>query len=306
MNRDWFCALVLVILSMAVPAAAAPKGKMVLGMAGEPSSFDPHLVTSPPQSTTFPLVFDTLLFRDHAGKFTPRLAASYRLVSPTVWEFKLREGIHFPNGEPMDAHAVKYSIERIIDPKLKSRMFTYFRSVDHVEVSDHYTARIHTKYPDMYLISPLALYAQIIPPKYYQEHDLKYLATHPVGSGPYRLMRWKKGEELVFEANPGHWDPARQRIKTAIVKIIPEPTTRVAALVAGDVDIIEDVPPQLISLVKTKSSLEIITDRSPRTCYLVMVIKPGAPWADPRVRRALNYGKDADTITRYVLQSYAR
>ena len=306
MKRNGISALVLAFLWLATPAAAAPKGKIVLGIGGEPSTFDPHILSNTPQSTTHPLVFDTLLFRDNTGKIVPSLAVSYRLVSPTVWEFKLRAGAKFANGEPVDAHAVKYSIERIVDPKTKSRIISLFRSVDHVEVVDPLTARIHTKYPDMYLISPLILYGQIVPPKYFQSHDMKYLATNPVGSGPYRLVRWKKGEEVVFEANPSHWDPSRPPIKTAVVKIIPEPTTRVAALVAEDVDIIEAVPPQLTGLVKSNPNLEIVSGKSPRTCYVIMIIKPGAPWADVQVRRALNYAVEKDSIIQHLLQGYAR
>ena len=302
----WAVAWGLTFLWAAASPDAAPKGKIVVGIAGEPNTFDPHIITSPPQSLTLPLVFDTLLVRDRAGKIRPSLAASYRLVSPTVWEFKLREGAKFSNGEPVDAHAVKFSIERIIDPKTKSRIISFFRSVDRVEVVDRYTARIHTKYPDMYLISPLVLYAQIVPPKYYQSHDMKYLAIHPVGSGPYRLARWKKGEELLFEASPTHWDPSRPSIKTGVVKIVPEPTTRVAALVAGDLDIIEAVPPQLTGLVKSNPNLRVVSGKSPRTCYVVMIIKPGAPWADVRVRKALNYAVEKDGIIRHLLQGYAR
>lgn len=308
MKRGWISALVfsLGFWCVSAPAVAAPKGKLILGMAGEPTTFDPHIITSPPQNTTFPLVFDTLLSRDKTGKIVPWLATSHRLVRPTLWEFKLRDGVKFTNGEPADAHAVKFSLERIINPKTKSRQISFFRSISHVEVVDQRTAQIHTKYPDMFLSTVLAQYGQIVPPKYYQGHDMKYLAANPVGSGPYRLVRWKKGEELIFEASPSYRDASKIRIKTGIVKIIPEPTTRVAALVAGDIDIAEDVPPQLTPLVKSKPGLEVISDKSPRVCYVLMVIKPGAPWANVLVRKALNYVKDVDSIVKHVLQGYGR
>ncbi|MFC1492185.1 ABC transporter substrate-binding protein [Nitrospinota bacterium] len=308
MKRGWIYGLVLVLMLAwtAGGVDGAPTGKVVVGMAGEPSTFDPHRITGTPISRALPNVFDTLLWRSRGGGIIPHLAKSYRLVTPTVWEFKLRKGIKFTNGEPLDAHAVKYSIERIKDPKLKSRQYGYFRSLDHVEVVDRYTVRVHTKYPDMFIISPFSQYGQIVPPKYYKSHDLKYLARHPVGSGPFTMVRWKKGQEIVYEANPNYWKPGVPRVKTAITKKIPEPTTRVAALAAGDVDLIDAIPPQLVPLVKSKPNLEVLAGPGVRTCYINMVIKPGAPWADVRVRRALNYAVDKDTIIKYILQGHAR
>ncbi|MFC1491101.1 ABC transporter substrate-binding protein [Nitrospinota bacterium] len=285
--------------------AAAPKGKMTYGTAGSVKTFDPHRVTGFPLGNNYPLVFDTLLFWSPEGKVIPSLAKSYRLVRPGVWEFKLRKGVKFSNGEPVDAHAVKFSLERIVNPKLKSRQISYFRSIDHVEVVDRYTARLHTKYPDMFIIAPLAQYGQIVPPKYYKSKKLKYLARHPVGSGPYRLKSWKKGVGMVYEANPNYWKPGVPRIKHVVMKVIPEPTTRVSALAAGDVDLIDAIPPQLIKLVKGNPKLEVIAGPSPRTCMLYPIIKKGTPWADRRVRQALNYAMDKNSIVKNVLQGRA-
>ncbi len=285
---------------------AAPKGTVTIGLAGEPSTFDPHRITGYPMNHHYPLVFDNLVFRDFSGKIVPNLAKSFSYVKPDVIEFKLREGLKFTNGEPVDAHAVKFSLERIVDPKLKSRQIGYFRSIDHVEVVSRYVARVHLKYPDQFVIGPLAGYGAIVPPKYYKSHDLKFLARKPVGSGPYKLVRWRKGDELVYEANPNYWNPARQRFKRAVIKLIPEPTTRVAALAAGDVDAVNAVPPQLDNLVKGNSKLDLLQGGSGRTCYIIMVIKKGTPWYDVRVRKALNLAIDKDSIIKNVLQGYGQ
>ncbi|MFC1491910.1 ABC transporter substrate-binding protein [Nitrospinota bacterium] len=308
MKKRYLIALLLAVVWVwaAGTVAAAPKGKLVIGLAGAPSTFDPHRITSFPANMQYPLVFDNLVFRDPAGKIVPRLATSWRVVKPTVWEFKLRKGIKFSNGEPVDAHAVKYSIERIIDPKLKSRQYGYFRSIDHAEVVDRYTVRIHTKYPDTFLVEPLTSYGQIVPPKYYKSHDLKYLARHPVGSGPYRLVRWKKGQEFVYEAKPNYWMPGVPRIKRGVIKIISEPTTRVSALVAGDVDMINAVPPQLLPLVEANPKVEVVSGEGQKVCRITIIIKPGSPWEKVEVRKALNYAVDKDSIVKHILQGYAK
>ena len=306
-KRCFFWLLMMVVFVWtAGGVAAAPTGKVTIGLSGEPSTFDPHRITGLPLQFAYPLVFDNLFYYDYSGKLIPRLAKSHRQVKPKMWEFKIREGIKFSNGEPLDAHAVKFSIDRIMDPKLKSRQFGFFRSIDRIEVVDRYTMRIHTKYPDTFLIPPLALLGQVVPPKYYKSHDLKYLARHPVGSGPYRLVKWSKGEELVYEANPNYWRPGVPRIKTGVVKIISEPTTRVSALLAGDVDIIDVVPPQLVTMVKSKADkLDIVSGQSSRSCRVIMIIKPGAPWDNVKVREALNYAVDKDSIIKNIMQGHA-
>ncbi|MFC1491978.1 ABC transporter substrate-binding protein, partial [Nitrospinota bacterium] len=105
---------------------------------------------------------------------------------------------------------------------------------------------------------------------------------------------------------PDYWDPSQNRFKTGIVKLIPEPTTRVAALVAGDVDIINAVPPHLAKMVKSNPKLDLISGRSARTCYIIMPIKKGNPWYDVRVRKALNYAVDKKSIIKNILQGHGK
>jgi peptide/nickel transport system substrate-binding protein len=287
-------------------ADAARKDKVTMAMAGEPSTFDPHLLTSPPVAMTHALVFDTLLFYDYQGKIIPNVAKSYRRAGPKIWEFKLHKGIKFTNGEPLDGNAVKFSIERILDRTLKSRQFNYFRPVKTVEVIGTHTVRIHMKSPDSFLIAALGQLGHIVPPKYYSSHDRKFLARNPVGSGPYKLAKWKKGSELVFKANPNYWNRSVRVVKTGVIKIIPEPTTRVAALVSGAVDMINSVSPQFLPMVKGNSNTEIVSGESPYTCYINLTIKKGTPWSDVRVRKAINYALDKELIIKNVLSNLAK
>ena len=304
MKKYSIFALLFALMLIAVGASAAPKGDLRVAVAADPTTFDPHTRTGAPMSNTWPLVFDTLLYRTPEGKFEPNLATSYKWVKPTVLELKIRKGVKFHNGEVVNAHAVKYSLDRIFDPKLKSRIKNFYRSVKNVEVVDDYTVRINTKHPDSFLFSPLSGYGHIVPPKYYKSHDLKFLARNPIGSGPYKLTKWRKGSEMIFEASPGYWNPSKQKFKRGIVSVVPEPTTRVSALLSGRADIVKDVPPQMASMVNANPNLETAVGHGPKACFIIMVLKDGAPWNNVKIRQAVNYAVDKKSIVKNVLQGY--
>ena len=307
MKRIWMFSLAALVLMMiaAGGAVGAGKDKLLIGMPGDPTSFDPHIRNGLPMFQSWPLVFDNILTRDPSGKIMPNLAESWRYVNSKVLELKIRKGVKFHNGEPVDAHAVKYSLDRIFDPKLKGRIKNFYRTIKSVEVVDSHTVRVHTKNPDRYLLSPLADFSAVVPPKHYGSAKLKDLSRRPVGSGPYRLTKWRKGSEMVFEAVPGYWNPKRQRVKTVVVKVIPEATTRVSALLANSVDMIKNIPPQMVTLAKSKPDVDVVSGPGPKACSVLMVLKDGAPWMDKRVRQAVNYGIDKESIIKNVLQGYA-
>tara|TARA_B100000686_G_scaffold50425_1_gene54137 strand:- start:9822 stop:11345 length:1524 start_codon:yes stop_codon:yes gene_type:complete len=308
MKRIWLFPFFLIFaLILSTHAISAPKGKAIFGFAGSVKTFDPHRITGFSNSSHYPMVFDNLIFRTKDGKLVPKLAKSYRQINSTLWEFKLQTGVKFSNGEDMDAHAVKFSLERIVNPKLKSRQISYFRNIKKVEVVDKYTARVHLKKRDMFFLPPLSQYGQIVPPKYYSGKSKKHLARNPVGSGPYILKKWKGKYQFHYEAVSNYWDKRYlPQIKTVIVNIIPEPTTRMAALVAGDVDFADSVSPQLITMAKANPQIQVVAVPSSRTCYLYPIIKKGSPWENVKVRQAVNYALDKDALVNTVLEGYGR
>jgi peptide/nickel transport system substrate-binding protein len=166
--------------------------------------------------------------------------------------------------------------------------------------------RIHTKVPDAVLEKQLTVYGFIVPPKYYSSHPLDYLATRPVGSGPYKLVRWRKHQEMVLEANPDYMNPDLPRIKTAVIKFIPEAATRVAGLVSGELDFIEGVPPQMATLVDRNPQVESMNFLQPRSAGVLMVTTKGGPLGDMRVRQALNHAVDVDSIVKNVLKGHGK
>jgi peptide/nickel transport system substrate-binding protein len=306
--------LVLGLLVLAGPmvAAAQPAGRVVLAQGVDPTTLDPHNHEETPAYNVLLNLYDTLLFRDKDLKLIPWLAESWRVVNPTTWEFKIRKGAKFHNGEEVDAEAVKFSLDRLFTPDNKMRQAPNFTLVDRVEVVDKATVRVHTKKPFPTLENQLALRGAIVPPKYFKEKDGAFLAKNPVGSGPYKFVRWAKDEAVTLEANESWWGGA-PKVKTLVIRPIPEATTRVAALQAGEVDVVTNVPPHLIKQVESDAKLYVSKAPSVRVLFLWVythqydkehkVVGPyNGPTKDKRVRQALNYAVNIDEVIKNVLE----
>ena len=139
-------------------------------------------------------------------KIGPQLAEAVQQEGPTVWTIRLREGLKFSNGEPLDAEAVKFSIERMQNPDLKSPIRGWWTGFKTIEVVDPRTLKITTTAPDPLFRARMTLLAPV-PPKYVRESGDAAFARKPVGSGPYRLVDWKRDDAVVLEANPSYAGP---------------------------------------------------------------------------------------------------
>src|SRR3972149_5951205 len=220
------------VLGLVLLAAAQPAGRVVIAQGVHPTTLDPQNHEETPAYNVLLNLYDTLLFRDKDLKLIPWLAESWRGVNTTPREFKLRRDGKFHNGEEVDAEAVKFSLERLINPELKMRQAPNFTLVDRIEAADKHTVRILTKKPFPTLENQLALRGAVVPPKYFKEKDGPTLAKNPVGSGPYKFVKWAKDEAITLEANEQWWGGAPQG-KTLGFRPIPEHTTRHAGLQAG-------------------------------------------------------------------------
>jgi peptide/nickel transport system substrate-binding protein len=180
-------------------------------------------------------MYDTLLFRDANLKLIPWLAESWRMVNPTTWEFKLRKGAKFHNGEDVDAEAVKYSLERIIDPNTKpQRQITCFNLVERVNgrggqvhgAGDHHEALPGAR-------EQPGAPGQHRPAEVLQVPRLRAPGQESRGLGPLQVVRWAKDEQIVMEANEQWWG-GRPKIKTLIFRPILEHAVWVAGLGLSD------------------------------------------------------------------------
>jgi peptide/nickel transport system substrate-binding protein len=314
----WRVAVVMLsIVLVPLAAGAAPAGKVVIAQGVDPTTLDMMHQQEQPASNVGAQMFESLIERDQNLKLAPALAIELpRLVAPTVWEFKLRKGVKFHNGEDFNAESVKFSIERLINPANKLRGSTSFAPIDRVEIVDAYTVKIHTKKPWPVFASHIALrQAAMYPPKESAGKDPAAISKNPIGTGPYRFVRWAKDEEIVMEAFPGYWGGA-PKIKTIVWKPIPDDAVRVAALQNGEIDVAVNIPPHLAGIIDKHPKIFLSTAPSIRTIQLMIYThqmdanhKPTGPYngptADKRVRQALAYAIDADAIIKGVMDGKA-
>jgi peptide/nickel transport system substrate-binding protein len=281
----------------------APKDAVVIAQGVDPTTLDPHYRYDSPAFNITVNIFENLLIRSADLKIEPLLAASYRLINDTTWEFTLRKGVKFHNGEDFNAASVKFSLERLADPKNKLQQ-TGLQIIERVDILDEYKVRIITKKPYPYLDAQLTLIGAMLPPKYVQDKGIANIGTHPVGTGAYKLVRWLKDDQLELEANPGYWRGV-PRIKKAIFRPIPEDTSRVAGLQTRELDVIVNIPPHLANLMNWKGRSTVSKISSARTIFLVLDNTRGGPTADVRVRKAIAMAIDQDKIIKNILEGNA-
>jgi peptide/nickel transport system substrate-binding protein len=307
--------LLLLSAWSAVAAGATTRGQIVIAQGVSPTTLDPHMHDGTPTHNVLLNVYDTLLFRDQDLRLMPWLAESWRMVNPTTWEFKLRAGVKFHNGEEFDANAVKWSLDRLRDPKLNSVQAVYFRLVTSVDVLDRSTVRIVTRRPFPTLPNQLALRGAIMAPKHFAGKDTAFVSRAPVGTGAYRVVRWDRDEQVVLEAND-HWWGGPPTIKRLIFRSIPEDSVREAALRAGEIDLAVNMPPHLLPAIQADPRLYVSTAPSARTIFIPLYshrfdsahrpLGPiQGPTGDRRVRQAILAAVYPEDIIRTVLYGHA-
>ena len=275
-----------------------PSGQLTISEVSDIITVDPKFLKGRQTQNVVRLMFDSLYHRDNDMQIIPWLATSLENPDELTWRFHLREGVKFHNGNDFKANDVKFSIERLMED---DSVWNTASFVDRVEVVDDYTVDIITQEPFAAFMTRLVLW-HMTDEEYFNEVGEEGFLESPVGTGPYKFVEWVKDERVVLEANEDYWRGA-PNIGTIIFTPIPENATRLAALEAGDVDIVSEVPPEYID--QPGEGVEIATVPGTRAFYLGMNVNV-APFDDIRVRQAMNYAVDVDSIIEFVLNGLAR
>ena len=284
-----------VVPAMAPPAAAAQKVLQV-GIAAFPDNLSTSLSSYASRNLLFQM-YEGLVARGNDSNLQPALAERWEALSPTQWRFYLRKGVTFHNGTPFTAEDVKDTFDYILGDNIygiKSRV----DQLEKVDVVDPYTVEFTTRAPFPTLLIALAE-IPIESKAYIAKVGREGAQKHPVGTGPFEFVRWVPGDTLELRASKTYWDGTPQ-IERVIMRQIPEGSTRVASLLAGETQIIEEVPMDLIDAVKRSSKAEIASVES--TVGLMFTFdtrKP--PFDNPKVREALNYAVNKELILEKLL-----
>ena len=300
--------LLAVALSLAAagPAPAQDRARskeVVIALGAEPRTMLAVTIVDWTTNTQLEHIYDRLLDRDpRTLKPKPMLATGWRIVNDTTWEFTLRQGVRFHNGEAFNADSVKATMEYLQNPANKSHYAAYWKLVKEVQVVDDHTVRLVTEKPWPSLIDRVSLTDfLVLPAKALRELGPAKLAEKPIGTGPFRFVEWKRDERLVLEKNPDYWQGPAD-VSRVTFSFIPEFSARLASLLSGEIDIMKDVPPHVVEAVERSGHAKIRAAVSSRINYLALVnLKPG-PMQDLRVRRALNHGVNVDELIAQVLR----
>jgi peptide/nickel transport system substrate-binding protein len=278
-------------------AQSQPGRTLRIALSSDINTLDPHMTASVGTDlSVISHLYTSLVIRAPDLTLKPSAATAWRVTSDTVWRFTLRAGMTFVNGEKLDAAAVKWNVDRVRNPETRARIRPWFDLVDQARVVDDRTVEIVTKAPYPALADQLSMFF-LLPPDWASKNNP---ATQAMPSGPYRLREWIRDDRVVLDANPGYWGP-RPVFQTVIFRAIPEASSRVAALLAGDVDIVSaGVAPSDFSRLAGNPATTAGATPSTRTA-MVKFNTLKKPFDDVRVRQALNYAVDKDALTRNLL-----
>ncbi|GEM82786.1 MAG: glutathione ABC transporter substrate-binding protein [Meiothermus sp.] len=303
MNKGWIGFLAGLVL---VGSAWAQRpDTIVIAQGVDVTVLDPNNQLETPTANVLSNIFDTLYMRMPDGTARPWLATGVRAINPTTWEMTIRQGVKFHNGEELTAETVKWNFDRVIDPQKPLRISNSWANLASVQVINPTTLRFTTRNPFPVFVTRLTGF-YILPQKYVTEGGNRYL-QEPVGTGPYKFVRWVRDQQFELEANPNYWGGA-PKIRRVIFRPIPEASSRVAELVSGGVDIITNLVPEAVNAVRASGAAEVRSVPSIRNIFIMLNTsgKADSPLANPKVRLALNYAVDKRTIVKNVLGGFGQ
>jgi len=267
-------------------------------------TLDPHMHADRVNHIVDDNIHDPLVRRDAKNNLIPWLAEKYEVVNGKDWKFTLRKGVKFHNGNPFDAKAVKFTIEKRLKSAKSPRSGDY-KLVNEVKILDSHTVVFVCEKP--YMTLPNVLYfAPIVDEQYCAAHDDEFLAKNPMGTGPFRFVEWVKDDRLVLERNEAYW-AGKPDIKRLVFKPVPEAATRVSGLLAGQLNLATYIPPQLWKSVEQSQRVRLSTSIGGRMVVAVFHLDKDVPkpLADVRVRQALNYAVNKQSIVDNLLAGKA-
>ncbi|WP_100229614.1 ABC transporter substrate-binding protein [Winslowiella toletana] len=297
---------------IATVEAATPADALLIGQVAEPQSLDPQVATAANDSRILVNVYDGLV-RNGAGKLDiePALATSWQ-ISPDglTYRFQLRENVRFQDGTPFNADAAKFTFQRMLDqqnPWHNTGPFPlsfFFSSIKSIDTPDEHTLVFHLKEPFAPLLSNLATpTGLIVSPAAVKKYG-KDFGRHPVGTGAFQFAEWQASQRVVVTANSAYWD-GKPAVNTVVFRPITDGNTRVAEMLSGGIDAMVEVPPDTVKLFAKKSKRFRLYETTGPHVWYVMLNTRVPPFNDLRVRQAVNYAVNKQSLVDNILQGSA-
>jgi peptide/nickel transport system substrate-binding protein len=282
-------------------------GSITLGLADVAGNLDPGVTALDEAGTVDRQIFDSLVYEAPDHSFKPWLATSWT-ISPDgkTYTFTLRKDVKFQDGTPFNAAAVKYTLDRVVDPKtgsqLANQLIAQYASSDVVNAN---TVKVNLKQAYAPLLSSLSEpFLGIVSPTAAAKEGLKGFGAHPVGTGPFAFDHSSGQNEVVLTRNAAYkWPPAGSSntgaayLSKITFRSVPEASSRVAALESGQLDLAEVIPPVNVSAIKSRG-LAIDTSTFPGVPYWLAFNEQHAPWNEEQAREAVRDGLNIDAIVK--------
>jgi peptide/nickel transport system substrate-binding protein len=306
-------ATLVLALSLLGPGPAPAQTALVDGVGSEPRTADPYFHAEEPTNALNWNLYDGLTRFDADYKLQPALAEKWEAVNDTTWLFRLAKGVKFHDGTPFTAEDVKFSIQRC-GTWARSGYKDSVAQIERVEVVDPLTVKLITKGPFGILPAMMAR-VMIMSKAHVEKTGDDAQATKPVGTGAYKLKEWIRGDHLTLTANEDYFRGA-PKLQQIIIRPLTNDATRTAALLSGEVHIINDVPVRDVARLKADVKLDIAIRDSVRAIFLQMdqsrekspkVESPTGknPFLDVRVRRAVYLAINEEAIVKHVMNGFA-
>ncbi len=315
-------ALAAIAAALALLAAApASADELRIAVAADVTSMDPHFFNLFPNNNIAEHIFDKLVQMDPDSKMIPGIATSWKTIDPTTWEFKLRKGVKFHDGSELTAEDVKFTIDRVPNVPNSPGPFTaYTKQITAIEIVDPYTIRFKTAAPHPLMPNDMST-IYIVSKKIATGASTEDFNTGKaaIGSGRYKLVRYVSGDRIELVRNDNYWGEKSPYDKVTF-KIIKNEPARVAALLSGDVDAIEQPPTADLARIKTDPKFTVTSKISHRVIYFnfdhlqrvspFITGKDGKPLdknplTDVRVRHAISKAINRPAIADRVMEGQA-
>jgi peptide/nickel transport system substrate-binding protein len=285
---------------------------VVVGQVAEPASLDPHVVTAVNDFRININLYDGLVrYAEDSLEVEPQLATDWEIDDEgLVYTFELRDDVTFHDGTPFDAEAVKFNFDRMLDedhPYHDTGPFPlaeqFFGQIDEVRVVEDHVVEFELSSPFAPFMANLAYpTGLLISPTAVEEHG-EDVGRNPAGTGAYVFSEWEGNQHVILERNEDYWDGAPE-VPGVVFRPITESQTRVNELMSGGADLIVEVPPDDVAALRDDDELVVQEQAGPHVWFLILNVAE-EPFDDVRMRQAVNYAIDKQSIVDDVLQGTA-
>lgn len=298
-------------LALLIAAPAVQAQELIVGFTRDADTLDPANHRNRETETIIRNVYDGILTRSSDMQIHPEIAESYTQVSPTVYDFKIRSGVKFHDGSDLTIDDVKFTLDRVIreggmgDGQTSPRQ-SLMGPVASVEIVGDDTIRVTLSEP-WPLLPAMLPHQQVVSKAHVEAVGSEGMATQAMGAGPFRLAEWRRGDSVILERFDDYYGGADgiptsgpACVERVIFQVIPESASRVAALLSGDVHIINELPPHSMNQVANSPNAEVMTVNGTRSFFIAMN-NEGDIFDDVRVRQAVAHAIDRDLIIDRIL-----